>query len=46
VAHLEIGYRDAVVEVTKFMRDAWKIPAQTGAEARGAQGEPGLATAA
>jgi fatty acid desaturase len=35
VPHMEIGYRDAVVEVTRFMRDAWKIPASTGAEVRG-----------
>ena len=35
VPHLDIGYGDAVVEVTVFMRDAWKTPALTGAEARG-----------
>jgi fatty acid desaturase len=42
VAHLEIGYGDAVIEVTRFMRDAWKTPALTGAEARG---EPSRAAA-
>ena len=38
--HLEIGYRDAVVEVTRFMRDAWKMPARTGADVRGQLVEP------
>jgi fatty acid desaturase len=45
VPHLEIGYRDAVVSVTVFMRDAWKIPALTGAEARD-RSEPQFARAA
>ena len=34
--HHEIGYGDALVDVTRFMRDAWKLPAQTGDSIRAA----------
>jgi fatty acid desaturase len=37
IKHLDIGYGDAVVSVTRFLRDAWKTPTQTGAEVRGEQ---------
>jgi fatty acid desaturase len=32
--HMEIGYGDAVVDVTRFIRDAWKTPAQSGQAVR------------
>ena len=33
--HQSISYGPALVSVTRFMRDAWKLPARTGAEVRG-----------
>lgn len=44
--HHEIGYGDALVDVTRFMRDAWKIPARTGADVRAATVGGSLADAA
>jgi fatty acid desaturase len=37
ITHLDIGYGEAVVSVTRFLRDAWKTPTMTGAEVRGEQ---------
>jgi len=33
--HHEIGYGAALADVTRFVRDAWKLPARSGAEIRG-----------
>ena len=32
--HMQIGYGDAVVDVTRFIRDAWKTPALSGEAVR------------
>lgn len=41
VPHMTVGYKEAVVSVTRFMRDAWQLPAVSGASLR-----PGDAPAA
>jgi fatty acid desaturase len=35
VPHQEIGYGAALVDVTRFMHDAWRLPARSGDEVRG-----------
>ncbi len=45
VPHQEITYGAAVVDVTRFMHNAWKHPAQTGAQVRGTVVEPVRAAA-
>jgi fatty acid desaturase len=45
VPHQEITYGAAVVDVTRFMHNAWKHPAQTGAQVRGTVDEPTRAAA-